>query len=333
MVFGRISLIGYDSSSPPRLAKEIRALGRSNPAATTARLETHKSSIMEGDAPPTLRGSLDTCWHYLLSSMIPHHIRMKVTLTCWAAFLTQFLPIYAEEKVSDAPTDPPSARMAEKERDRYMGSSANWVTLRKELEGDSDNSYRRAQHLEAKQLAKGVPGVRRKDKSIFLKTRDGREVQLDDGSGDSTPSYSFYDVVPALDSYVLHAQYYEGNAWLVVSRLTGTKVEINGLPVVAPNKRRFVTGNFDLDAHYTPNDVVIWTHGDDGAIKQEWKIEPKDWGPTYLRWLSSTKFVVRCEVPYYGGNKPRPQATARTYELIEGSWQQVGGIEKWKKPN
>ncbi|MEP4079533.1 hypothetical protein [Haloferula sp.] len=76
-------------------------------------------------------------------------------------------------------------------------------------------------------------------------------------------------------------------------------------------------------ADYNPNEVVVWTLGKDGSIKQEWKIEQRKWGPTFLRWLSPTKFMVRCEAPYYGGDKPRPKPMARTFERIDGKWQQV----------
>ena len=241
------------------------------------------------------------------------------------------LPLLIPTHSQGAPTDEPTASKAPAKSDRYMGNSADWIELRKKHEGDADNSYRRAQHLEARQLSKGAPGVRREGKTIVLKTHEGKDVQIDDAAlDDRRRYYSYYDFVPALDAYVLHTQHYEGNSWLLVSRKNGTRVKISDLPVVSPDKRRFVTGSYDLDADYNPNEVVVWTINKDGSIKQEWKTEPREWGPTFLRWLSPVKFQVRCEIPHWDQDKPRPQAMARTFELLDGKWQQVGGVEKWK---
>ena len=133
-----------------------------------------------------------------------------------------------------------------------------------------------------------------------------------------------------MDAYVLHAQYYEGDAWLLVSRKNGARTRISGLPVVSPDKRRFVTGSYDLEADYNPNEVVVWKIGDDGSFKMEWKAEPREWGPTFLKWLSPTQFRVRCEKPHRYPDKSAPKPMSRTYELVIGKWKQVGDTETWR---
>ena len=229
------------------------------------------------------------------------------------------------------PSKPGMLPQVHEESERYVSSSADWDKLRQALEGDADNTFVRARHLEGRQLANGAHGVRREGNSLFLKIHGGQELELhDEGAGDSTMSYSYYDIVPALDAYVLHVQYYEGDAWLLVSRKTGARTKLSGLPVVCPDKRRFVTGSYDLDAGYNPNEVVVWAIGGDGSFKEEWKTEPKEWGPTFLEWLSPTRFRVRCEKPHWDSDKPAPKPMSRRYGRVAMKWQQVGDAEPWR---
>ena len=254
-------------------------------------------------------------------------LRVNAFLSFWIGFITALVPAASTAE----PAKPVRVPQVPLEAERYVGSSADWEKLRKDLEGDADNSFRRARHLEARQLEAGAPGVRRVGNSLFLKIRDGKEVRLiDDEPGDWTPSYSYYDVVPALDAYVLHAQYYEGDAWLLVSSKNGAQTKISGLPVVSPDKRRFITGSYDLVADYNPNEIVVWKIGGGGSFKKEWKTEPRDWGPTFLEWLSPTWFRVRCEKPHWYSDKPAPKPMSRTYELVAGKWTPVGAARIWR---
>ncbi len=252
--------------------------------------------------------------------------RMNARLPLWIGFLTALVPVGSKAE----PPKPDPVPQIPLEADRYVGSSADWDKLRKDLEGDAENSHVRARSLEARQLAVGAPGVRRVGNSLFLKIRDGKEVRLmDDAPGDWTPSYSYYDVVPALDSYVLHAQYDEGDAWLLVSRKNGAQTRISGLPVVSPDKRRFITGSYDLVADYNPNEVVVWKIGG-GSFKEEWKTEPREWGPTFLEWLSPIWVRVRCEKPHWHQDQPAPKPMSRSYELVAGKWTPVGAAKIWR---
>lgn len=252
----------------------------------------------------------------------------KGWFSLWIGLLTALIPAVSKAE----PKMPGLIPQVHLEADRYVGSSADWDKLRKDLEGNADNSFRRARNLEARQLDKDAPGVRRDGEFLILVAGAGRELRLLDDAppGDDTPSYSYYDVVPALDAYVIHAQYYEGDSWLLVSRKTGAQTQTSGLPVVSPDKRRFVTGSYDLEAFYNPNELVVWKTADDGSFIMEWKTEPKEWGPTFVKWLTPTKFQVRCEKPHWHQDKPAPKPMTRTYELVDGSWKQVGDARIWR---
>lgn len=237
------------------------------------------------------------------------------------------MPIYSNAGSSAAA----AAQRTAAEASRHVGSSADWEKLRSNPKSDADNPHLPSRHLEARQLAVGAPGVRRDGRFLFLETHDGRELRFQDQApGNWTPSYFYYDVVPALDAYVLRAQYYEGNSWLLVSRETGARTELSGLPVVSPGKSRFVTGSYDMVADYNPNEVVVWAIGEVGTPEEAWKTEPEEWGPTFLHWLSPSKFRVRCESPHWYPDEPAPKPMSRTYELIDGKWKQVGEAEPWK---
>ena len=96
----------------------------------------------------------------------------------FVALLTmcQHLPASAGE---EAPAKDPS-------EERYIGSSADWNRLRSELEGDSLSNFRRARHLESRQLAGKPDGVRRDcDETLVLKTCEAGELKLADADLDN----------------------------------------------------------------------------------------------------------------------------------------------------
>ncbi|MCX6877438.1 MAG: hypothetical protein NTW21_27050 [Verrucomicrobia bacterium] len=74
---------------------------------------------------------------------------------------------------SKSESPPPSPDSQGKQKDtRYIGSSADWLKLRRDLEGVSENSFERARHLEARQLATHPAGVRRDGKTLILIARN-----------------------------------------------------------------------------------------------------------------------------------------------------------------
>lgn len=57
-----------------------------------------------------------------------------------------------------------------------------------------------------------------------------------------------------------------------MSRKNRAPTKISGLPVVSPDKRRFVTGSDELGADHNPNKVVVGVIGDGGKRMIHYKI-------------------------------------------------------------
>ena len=249
-----------------------------------------------------------------------HHNSMKpLPLAAFLAFLCMICHPTAASAGEEAPAKDPS-------EERYIGSSADWDRLRSELEGDSLSNFRRARHLESRQLAGKPDGVRRDcDETLVLKTREAGELKLADADldNDAFIRFSYYDSVPALDAWVVHVQRWESHSWMLVSRRTGVQTGLSGLPVVAPDRKRFATASYDLEAHYNPNELVIWKIAEDGTYQEEWKLTPEEWGPTFIHWFPFHQPLirVRCENP-----APDARPVTRVFRFAEkGGWAQHRG--------
>lgn len=138
--------------------------------------------------------------------------------------------------------------------------------------------------------------VRRQGDTLLVRLSDDTLRLIDrPGEGSDVIHFSFQAHWPDRGFYLIHQQYYEGSAHLLVNDATGQRTTIPDRPLRGPDGQRFAVLSFDLEAGYNPNTLQIWRFDGD-APAMEWETNPDTWGPVDGRWLGprSLEFTRAC---------------------------------------
>ena len=165
------------------------------------------------------------------------------------------------------------------------------------------NSYDCGQAIERHQL--------RRAPQLFSRAGDTLTVHLADHQGatfvdrdvedEAGVAYTYREFIPGVAYHLIHAHLYEGTAFLLIGHRTGDVARLQALPVFSPDLGRFATASEDLDARYNATEIQIWRITQRSPVR-EWSHEPAGnpvaltpdaWGPTNLRWISSTEIRVQ----------------------------------------
>ena len=169
-----------------------------------------------------------------------------------------------------------------------------------------NNTYQCAQAIERSQLRK--PGlasvVMRTRNGVRVKLRNGRWLTINDvekkGDEASVVKYNFRDYSREIGYFLLHRQYYEGDDYLLIQDTTGQKSEVQDVPVLSPDKSRFVTASNGISGGYNANGVQIWRLTKDGAVLEQ-SFDVKGWAPSDPVWTNNQE--IRLVRTFPGSHK------------------------------
>lgn len=165
-----------------------------------------------------------------------------------------------------------------------------------ECSGKNLNTLKCARGIERKVLAKSNGTVKRVDGSLQIRITK-KLVLLDDKpeeSGDNAIAYSYLGFSKRLNSHILHVQYYEGGAYMVIHHLSGQHAFPSGYPIASPDGKTFLSLSEDMFAGYNPNNIEIWRIPSN-KFSRVANFEP-EWGPRNGSWLNlrSARIDKRC---------------------------------------
>ena len=154
------------------------------------------------------------------------------------------------------------------------------------------NSYECAQAVEKKQLPRYPQLVSRQGGTLRLALKSGGGVELKDvaANDEKDTYYSFREFFPDLGYYLVHVQYFEGDAYLMVNHQTGERFTLHDLFLLSPDRKRLATLSLDLEAGYNPNGVQIWGITPE-KMTLEWNYESKEWGPSHGAWKDNDTLI------------------------------------------
>ncbi len=181
------------------------------------------------------------------------------------------------------------------------------------------NSYQCSRAMEKTQLSAVKGAVSREGARLRIKTSTGSVVELRDSGVEGTDTqltYQFAGFMPAIRQDLVHVQYFEGDAYLLVDPVTARQTRLDAMPVSSPDKTRIATASMDLEAQYNANRVRV-LKAMDGDWQMEYSTEPKSWGPSQPPvWLdNNTLRLVRCLKPCSGeSHQTVPALLRRTPE-------------------
>lgn len=165
--------------------------------------------------------------------------------------------------------------------------------------------------------------IKRKGGTVHIRLQNGRVKKIintpiseDDGyfvNGKPVADYRVEAYFPKLGFFVLHKQLYEGDAYLLVSDVDGTQLEVQGYPIFSPDGKRFVSA---FDDPYDP-----WPSFDIYAIR----------GKSIVREFSADVRWPEFVVVWHGndaielleGTVVAPSATCLTKYVFRRAWTEL----------
>ena len=152
------------------------------------------------------------------------------------------------------------------------------------VNSQSETSCARA--VERLQLVKNRKFATRTNDVLTVQTAKKQLKWVDDYS-DSYQKfivYSYLGFNPKLRVHVIHLNYYEGDAYMVIDHRTGQLAYPSGFPVWSPDGTHFLSVSQDMFASFNPNNVEIWELNS-GKFVRLFNLEP-EWGPGVGKWIA-----------------------------------------------
>jgi hypothetical protein len=151
------------------------------------------------------------------------------------------------------------------------------------------NSFRCAQTVEAVQMPKYLNRVRRVDQTLTLYNEAGKAITnfIDrDLNSPKAQGYALLTYLEPLQSWLIHEQYWEGSAYLLVNAATGHATKINDLPYFSPDLVRFVTAS-STGGGYGVDELAVFRRTPTGLEKEWFQAFSGEEGPFAPRWKGS----------------------------------------------
>lgn len=158
-----------------------------------------------------------------------------------------------------------------------------------------DNSYKCAQKIEQWSILHGQKGVKRSGRTLAIPLTDHPPLLLRNTKCDDSfacYAYSYIEFLPAINYHLIHIQYYEGHAFLLISGETGKKTKIPATPHISPDAARFIS--IDSDYVYSFPGIFIYKMTPDGP-ELEYNYKPEEVMHTFtlVRWINSETIKLR----------------------------------------
>jgi hypothetical protein len=173
------------------------------------------------------------------------------------------------------------------------------------------------------QIAKYRDRVRRSGKTLRLKLAKGRWLRLADVTGDDHANdwvvHHFQDYLEDVGLYVLYEAYYESAAWSVVGTRSGKKIELDSLPVLAPDGSRLAAGGVWCNKDGNESRAMIVELGKQ-PMAVSWKWSEENGGFRVVRWLAPDALELeRLDCGQTG--EPQPLGKAVLRRDAKGVWR------------
>lgn len=163
---------------------------------------------------------------------------------------------------------------------------------------DIHNSQQCARSIE-KIIINQNPIIQRvSETQLQIKLQNGKELLLLDSWEselyDKNASFTAIELLNNSKLLLIHKQYWEGNSYILVSLVNGTKIPLEGYPAMSANNKLMIVAELDLEAEYNPNIFQLYRVKGNEIVKL-FDAKPDNWGADKVEWLSNTmvKFVKR----------------------------------------
>jgi hypothetical protein len=187
------------------------------------------------------------------------------------------------------------------------------------------NSFRCARGIERKVLSGGGKAVRRSGDTLQIRTEKETVTLVDKQTGrwESSIAYSYLGFDRKLNSHLLHVQYLEGDAYMVIHRHSGQRAFLSGFPLASPDGKHFLSLFEDMFEGVNPNNVEVWEVSSGEFHRVAYFVI--DWGPHDGRWPSARRALVekQCNAPTESNPAGVKACGVAKIELSGSEWKLV----------
>jgi hypothetical protein len=165
---------------------------------------------------------------------------------------------------------------------------------------DVANSKDCAKKIEEVQIPLFKKNVKRLIGALGLMMRTGNFCTLSNDTIIAADAvwYHFRTYYPEFGFYEVHAQYAEGEAYLLIDDTLARSQQLIGAPVFSPNRTRLIAMCEGLESGYNPNKIQICKIGR-WTLAKEFEYTAQNWGPRSAVWLSNDKIAfTKCTNKY-----------------------------------
>jgi hypothetical protein len=153
-----------------------------------------------------------------------------------------------------------------------------------------------ADTTEQKYISQAEGRAERNADQLLLTLTNGRVLTLTNNVTDPDESkhvvYRFRGPLAGSNFWVLDVTRWESGFVLLINQQTGRRTRLLGRPVLAPKGNYLVTSNSDMEAHYSPNGLQVWSL-EEGIPMLRWNRVVNSWGPEEIRWLNDQTLIIR----------------------------------------
>jgi hypothetical protein len=136
---------------------------------------------------------------------------------------------------------------------------------------------------------------RSNDKLVVVTLANGTKKSFRDvfesDDDPNTVRYSVVDFIEDINAYLVKVSYYEGEAYQMINRASGTKYELPGPPVVSPDGKKFVAFSDDPSGEYNPHSLQIW-NVTKSSFTKAYDLKNKPWGVKTAKWNSNSSVRI-----------------------------------------
>jgi hypothetical protein len=164
-------------------------------------------------------------------------------------------------------------------------------SIRTALCGDKEGGC--METMEKYYLSKVSGKAKRTGNDLMLILSNGQTKVLKNNTKEDD-DYEVYQFL-TLDAngyYIVAVFYFESYAYLLINPVNGSATRTIGYPVVSPDKKQYVAGNYDMVAAFTFNGIDFLSITKDSVFSNV-MIDFMTWGPEELKWKDDSTLYIK----------------------------------------
>ncbi|GAB7086975.1 hypothetical protein [Marinifilum fragile] len=152
------------------------------------------------------------------------------------------------------------------------------------------NRHAEAKAIEKYQITKFNIPVRIENQDRIVLLESGRDIRLVANDTLEEAEYTFEKAFE--DYYLFRVQWFEGNNYFLLNKLTGEKQYTIGRVFFNKSRELLMSINDDIEAGYSDNGFQLFERNKEKQLNEIWRFDP-GWAPEQLMWMDNETLIIK----------------------------------------